>query len=162
MLKRVMVLAVIVVMGTAMTALAAQGTGQISGIARDAQNQVLPGVRVQLRNIDSGNLVSTTKSAAVTGAFQFTGLNPGNYVAEIVDDDGKIIGTTSTMALAAGGVISGVTLAASAAGAMAGAAAAGGMGAFFTSTGGILLLVGIGAGVTAGIVAATGDASPSR
>jgi hypothetical protein len=59
-------------------------------------------------------------------------------------------------------VIAGLTVAASAAGAMAGAAAAGGLGAFFASTGGILLLVGIGAGVTAGIIAATNDASPSR
>ncbi|MCK7478745.1 MAG: hypothetical protein M0C28_16235 [Candidatus Moduliflexus flocculans] len=50
----------------------------------------------------------------------------------------------------------------SSAGAVAGAAAAGGLGAFFASTGGILLLVGIGAGVTAGVIAATNDASPSR
>jgi hypothetical protein len=36
------------------------------------------------------------------------------------------------------------------------------MGAFFSSTAGILLLVGVGVGVTAGVIAATGDASPSR
>ena len=66
------------------------------------------------------------------------------------------------MALAAGGIITGLSVAASAAGAIAGAAAAGGLGAFFSSMGGILLLVGISAGLTAAIIAATNDASPSR
>jgi len=161
MLKRVMVLAAVLALGISMAAVAAQGTGQISGTARNAQDQVLAGVKLQLRNVDTGALVATTRSAA-NGAFEFKGLNPGNYVVEIVDDDGKIIGLSTSMALAGGGVVSGVTVAASAAGAIAGAAAAGGLGAFFASTGGILLLVGIGAGVTAGVIAATGSTSPSR
>jgi len=161
MLKRIMVLATVLALGIAMTAFAAQGTGQISGTARNAQDKVLANVRVQLRNVDTGALVATTKSAA-DGAFEFKGLNPGNYVVEIVDDDGKIIGASTSMALAAGGIVSGLTISASAAGALAGAAAAGGIGAFFSSTGGILLLVGIGAGVTAGVIASTSDASPSR
>jgi hypothetical protein len=141
----------------AVVADAAQGTGKISGIARDAQNQVLPGVKVQLRNVDTGQLVATTKAAA-NGAFEFTGLNPGNYIVEIVDNAGKIIGLSPSTALAAGGAITGLAVSASA-GAIA---AAGGAGAFFASTGGILLLVGIGAGVTAGVIAATNDASGSR
>jgi len=136
------------------TAAYAQGTGSIAG-------NTMSGVKVQLRNVDSGQLVGSTQSAA-DGGFSFTGLNPGNYVVEIVDAAGKVIGTSTSMSLAAGGVISGVTVAASAAGAAAGAAAAGGLGAFFTSTGGILVLVGIGAGVTAGVVAATNDGSPSK
>ena len=139
----------------------AQGTGSVSGTATNAQGSALAGVKVQLRNVDTGALVGTTQSGA-NGAFSFTGLNAGNYVVEIVDASGKIIGTSSTMAVTAGGVISGVAVAASAAGALAGAAAAGGLGAFFSSTGGILLLVGIGAGATAGIIAATNNGSPSK
>ena len=154
MMKRVAVVMVAVLLGLAVTANAAQGTGKISGIAKDAQSQVLPGVKVQLRNVDTGQLVSTTKAAA-DGAFEFTGLNPGNYVVEIVDSSGKIIGLSPATALAAGGAITGLIVSAAA------AAAAGG-GAFFASTAGILLLVGIGAGVTAGVIAATNDASPSR
>ena len=161
MLNRGVILTVVFALGLAMTAFAAQGTGQISGTARNAQDQILSGVKVQLRNVDTGQLVATTKSAA-NGAFEFKGLNPGNYIAEIVVDDGKILGASTSMALAAGGIVSGVTIAASAAGALAGAAAAGGVGAFFASTGGILLLVGIGAGATAAIIAATNEASPSR
>ena len=124
---------------------AAQGTGKLSGVARDAQGQAMPGVKLQLRNVDTGQPVATTK-AGPGGAFEFTGLNPGNFIVEIVDDSGKIIGLSPSTALAAGGAIAGLIVSASAAGAMAGAAAAGG----------------IGAGVTAGVIAATNDASGSR
>lgn len=161
MMKRLGVVIVALVLGLALAADAAQGTGRISGIARDAQNQVLPGVKVQLRNVDTGQLVATTK-AAPNGAFEFSGLNPGNHIVEIVGDSDQIIGVSPSMALAAGGVITGVGVSASAAGAAAGAAAAGGVGAFFSSTAGILLLVGIGAGTTAAIIALNDEASPSR
>lgn len=158
--SRLVVMAIVLVMASPLFALA-QGTGSISGTAQNAQNQVYSGVKVQVRNVDTGALAGSTTSGA-NGAFSFTGLNPGNYVIEIVDATGKIIGVSSSMALAAGGAISGITIAASAAGAVAAAAAAGGLGAFFTSTGGILVLAGIGVGVTAGIIAANDDASPSR
>ena len=162
MVKRVGLLVIMIALGLAVAAGAGQGTGKISGTARNAQDQVLPNVKVQLRNIDTGQLVSTTRAGA-DGSFEFTGLNPGNYVVEIVDDSGKIIGLSPSTALAAGGAATGLVVAASAAGALAGAVAtAGGVGAFFASTGGILLLVGIGAGITAGVIAANNEASPSR
>ena len=162
MVKRISVLVVVIALGLAFAADAGQGTGRIAGVARNAQDQVLPNVKVQLRNIDTGQLVATTRSGS-DGAFEFTSLNPGNYVVEIVDDSGRIIGLSPATALAAGGAITGLMISASAAGALAGAVAtAGGIGAFFASTGGILLLAGIGAGVTAGVIAATNEASPSR
>lgn len=135
-----------------------QGAGGVRGVAQNAQSQALSGVKVQLRNVDTGQLAGTTTSAQ-NGAFSFTGLNPGNFVVEIVDGTGRIIGVSSSLTVT-GGVISGVTVAASAAGALSGAAAAGGLGAFFTSTGGILALVGVGAGAAAAIGLA--NASPSR
>ena len=159
MMKKVVValMALVLVAGVAY----AQGTGSVAGKATNAQGAALSGVKVQLRNVDTGQIAGTTQSGA-NGAFSFTGLGAGNYVVEIVDASGKIIGTSASMAVAAAGVISGVTVAASAAGALAGAAAAGGLGAFFSSTGGILLLVGVGAGVTAGVIAATNNGSPSK
>jgi hypothetical protein len=162
MMKKIAAVVVVLLLAGAGMAYA-QGTGSISGTATNAQGSQLVGVKVQLRNVDTGQLVSTTVSGA-NGAFTFTGLSQGNYVIEIVDSNGKIIGQSTSMAVGAAGVISGVTVAASAAGALAGAAAAGGLGAFFTSTGGILLLAGVGAGVTAGVIAATtgGTTSPSR
>jgi hypothetical protein len=142
---------------------AVQGTGKIDGTAQDSKKKELAGVTVQLRNVDTGALVGSTTSAA-NGAFSFSGLSIGNYVIEIVDAAGKIIGVSTSMAITATvATISGVTIAASAAGAVAAAAAAGGAAAFFTSTGGILVLAAAGTaiGVTAYEVT-KGNASPSR
>lgn len=160
-MKRIAIL-LIVACGIAVGPAFAQGTGTLNGVAQNAQQQILSGVQVQLRNVDTGQLAGTTTSAA-NGGFAFTGLNPANYVIEIVDATGKIIGVSSSIAVGSGAVISGVIVAASAAGAVAGAAAAGGLAAFFTSTGGLLVLAGAAVGVAAGIAAATGGtASPSR
>jgi hypothetical protein len=162
MVKRVGLLVIVIALGLAVLASAGQGTGKISGTARNAQGQVLPNVKVQLRNIDTGQLVATSRAGA-DGAFEFTGLNPGNYVVEVVDDSGRIIGLSPSTALAAGGAVTNLVVAASAAGTLAGAVAtAGGVGGFFTTTGGIFLLTGLAAGVTAGIIAANQEASPSR
>lgn len=160
-MKRIAILMMLAAVVAVAPALA-QGTGTVQGTAQGANNQILSGVKVQLRNVDTGQLAGTTTSAA-NGAFEFTGLNPANYVIEIVDADGKIIGVSASIAVGVGAVISGVLVAASAAGAVAGAAAAGGLAAFFTSTGGLLVLAGAAAGVAAGVIAATGGAaSPSR
>jgi hypothetical protein len=160
-MKKLILVVMAFVVLVATSAYAGQGTGSIAGTATNANKVVMTGVKVQLRNVATGELAGTTQSAA-NGAFSFTGLNPGNFVIEIVNAAGEVIGTSASMTLAVGGVISGVTVAASAAGALAGIAAAGGLTSFLTSTGGILVLAGVGVGVTAGVIAATNDASPSR
>ena len=42
------------------------------------------GVRVQLRNVDTGQLAGYTTSGS-NGSFSFSGMNQGNYVIEIVN-----------------------------------------------------------------------------
>jgi hypothetical protein len=166
MTKRILVVMAIVLL-VAASAVAAQDLGSIAGTATDANKVVMNGVKVQLRNVDTGQLAGTTQSGA-DGAFSFTGLNPGNFVIEIVDEAGNVIGVSSSMAVTAGGVISGITVAASAAGALAGAAAPGGLAGFCTSTGGILVLAGVGAVASLGVAAVTGvigtanNASPTK
>lgn len=139
-------------------------TGRVSGVARDEKNRALPFFRIRLRNTDTGQQVSETKSDK-NGQFVFTGLNPGTYVVEIVDATGHVLGT-ATVHLSTTMVVSGVTVtataaatAAAAAGGAVGAAAAGG--GFFSSTGGIVLLASAGLGFGALIVVKT-TASPSR
>ena len=100
--------------------------------------------------------------SAADGTYEFAGIAQGNYLVEIVDENDKVLGLSTATALGPGAAITGLMVSLSSTGAAAAAAAAGGIGAFFASTGGILLLVGIGAGVTAGVIAATNDASPSR
>jgi len=160
MAKLIGLLALLLALGLTVAADAGQATGSIAGTVRDAQGQPLPSVKLQLRNIDTGQVVATTRAGA-DAAYQFTGIVPANYVVEIVDDSGKVVGLSVASSMAANGAITGLIVALSSTGAAA-AAAAGGLGAFFASTGGILLLVGIGAGVTAGVIAVTNNASPSR
>ncbi len=136
-----------------------QGTGSVSGIAQNSSNAVMSGVKVQLRNVDNGALSSSTTSGA-NGAFSFAGLPAGNYVVEIVDAAGKIIGTSASIGVTAGAAITGITVAASAAGAAV--AAAGGFASFFASTGGILTGVAVVGGLAAGVVAVSNNGSPSR
>ena len=134
-------------------------TGSIKGTAQGSQGQTLASYTVRVRNADTGQLAGSTTSNTA-GSFSFTGLSPANYVVEIVDQAGNIIGTSSAISLAAGAAVS-VTVGATAAG-VAAAAAAGGT-AFFASTAGIVTAVAA-AGAVTGIVVAVNknNASPSR
>lgn len=142
----------------------AEGTGRVTGVAKDASGQILPNRIARLRNVDNGQIVGET-TTNVRGEFAFTGLNPGRYVVEIVSDRGDIIGTTSAISLTVGSMVaSGVTVTATAAaigGAAAGAAAAAAGGGFFSSTAGIIVLAAAGAGI-AGTAAVVANASASR
>jgi hypothetical protein len=154
MVKRLSSLALILGFVVAVAADAApQASGNVSGTVRDAQGQALPNAKLQLRNVETGQVVARTRAGA-DAAYQFSNVPPGNYIVEIVDDSDRVIGLSAAAALTAGGAVTGLIAALTA------TAAAGG--AFFASTAGILLLVGLGAGVTAGVIAATQDASPSR
>lgn len=134
-------------------------TGTVNGTAKGTQGQNLASYKVQIRNADTGQLASTTTTGP-TGQFTFTGLSPANYVVEIVDPTGQIIGTSSALAVTAGANLTisvGATLGA------AGSAIAAGGTAFWTSTAGILTIAAVGAGV-AGVVVAVNksNSSPSR
>ena len=153
MVKRIALLVVILALGAAVAADAAQAAGKIAGTVRDAQGQPLPNARLQLRNVDTAQVVAKTRAGA-DASYEFTGIVPGNYVVEIVDDFDQVLGLSAAAPLAASGAVTGLIVA------LASTTAAGG--AFFASTAGILLLVGLGAGVTAGVVAIANEASPSR
>jgi hypothetical protein len=153
MMKRITLLVMVLALSAGVAADAAQASGKISGTVRDAQGQPLPNAKLQLRNVDTGQIVARTRAGA-NASYEFTGIIPGNYVVEIVDDADKVLGLSAAAPLAASGAITGLVVA------LVSTTAAGG--SFFASTAGILLLVGLGAGVTAGVIAVTNDASPSR
>jgi len=154
MVKRIGWLMIVLALGVAVAADAAQPGGKIAGSVRDAKGQLVPNARLQLRNVDTAQIVARTRAGA-DAAYEFNGVPaPASYIVEIVDDSDKVIGVSAAAALAANGAVTGLLAALTA------TTAAGG--AFFASTAGILLLVGIGAGVTAAVIAATNDASPSR
>jgi hypothetical protein len=135
-------------------ALKQAGTGTLRGTAQNQGGQTLASHTVRLRNVGTGQLVGSTTSNGA-GAFSFTGLPPANYLVEIVDAAGNIVGTSPLTAVAAGATVS-VTVTTAAAGAMAGAAG-------MTGTAILLTTAAAAAGVVAVVVVATrDDASPSK
>ena len=137
----------------------ASTTGGVEGIAKDAQQQNLPSVRVQVRNAN-GQLVATGTTNS-TGSFAFTGMPPGTYTIELLDVAGNIVGTSAVVTVTSGAIAT-VTVTAAAAGAIA-AAKGGGLGLFGLGTIGTVAVLGAAAGVTIiAIMVTKDDASPSR
>jgi hypothetical protein len=97
----------------------AQGQGALSGVAQSADKAPLPNYRIHVRNANTGELKNSTTSNQA-GQFSFTGLDPANYVVEIVDATGKVVGLSPSLAVAAGSTVT-VTVGATAAGALAAA-----------------------------------------
>jgi len=128
-------------------------TGGISGTARSAANQPLPKHTVQLRNLETGRLVATATSGA-DGAFSFAGLAPGNYVVEIVNELGVLVGSSGSIPVIAGTTATVTVLATALT-----AAAAGGAG---VSTALIITTIAAAAGIAGVIVVNRDDASPNR
>ena len=145
-----------------MGALAASAQGAtLKGIAQGADQKPLPNYTVQVRNVANGQIAGTTTSTAA-GSFSLEGLTAGNYVIEIVDAAGKVVGLSSSISVAAGATVT-VTVNATAATALLGAAAGGGVSLFGL---GPLATIGLisaaGVATVAGVVVAKKDASPSR
>ncbi len=126
-------------------------TGGLQGIAKNAQQQNLPSVRVQVRTPNGQLVASGTTDQA--GAFTFSGLSAGTYTVEIVDVSGQIVGTAS-VAITAGATAT-VTLTATAVGTIAAAAGAGGLSLLGLGTIGTVAVIGGAAAATIGAVVAT-------
>lgn len=144
------------------TLIAQPQTGTVTGTAADPSKNALANHTVRLRNVANGQITSTTTSAA-NGTFTFAGVSPGNFVIEVVNAAGNIVGTSSAVAVTAGTVAT-VTVTATA---LAGAAAAAGAGAaglagIFTGTSLIVVTAAGIAGVVIAVQATQDDASPSR
>ncbi|HXG70881.1 MAG TPA: carboxypeptidase-like regulatory domain-containing protein [Gemmatimonadaceae bacterium] len=143
----------------------AQGTGGLTGTAKDAASNNLSQVKVQVRPVNPapGQGLAATGTTNAAGTFSFAGLAPGQYVVEIIDLAGNIVGTTSAVTVTAGAVTT-VSITAAAAGAIAAAGAAG-VGGGLLGLGTIGTVAVIGGAIAAAVVgirAVQDDASPSR
>jgi hypothetical protein len=153
--------AVLIVTALPSAALAGgQAAGSVSGIARGRQMQTLSGVKVQIRSAGSGQVVGSSNTTE-GGAFSFSGLPAGDYVAEVVDATGKVQGVSSPFAISAGGSATTSVVALS-----YGAPAAASTGGFsFLGMGPVTTMTVLGAAAAASVVAVAStrpDASPSR
>ena len=141
--------------GLAAAAMGVQGqtTGGMQGVAKDAVQQNLSGVRVQVR-MPNGQLAAAGTTNA-QGSFSFAGLQPGSYTVEVLDAAGNIVGTSASVSVTAGATAT-VSVTAAAAGALA-AGAAGGLSLFGLGTVGTVAVVGGAAALTTVAVVATKD-----
>jgi len=138
--------------GIAAASAPAQGqSATISGTAVNSTGEVLENVTVQARDLVTGQVVGSTSTAA-NGLFSLI-VNPGNYVIEIVDSAGQIIGTSAFISVAAGTAVTTATVVATTT--LVTAAA--------TSTALVVTAVAAAAGVAGVVAPPTRDqASPSR
>lgn len=127
-------LAFAVVVSPAPLVVAQDQTGGVNGTAVDPSKNPLANHTVRIRNLSNGQIVSSTQSAA-NGSFSFAGINPGNYVIEIVAPGpaGPIVAMSATVSVTAGATAT-ITVTASAITAAAAAAGAGGLAGLFTGT----------------------------
>lgn len=102
------------------------GNGNPPGRAELAVFLVRAMLMADAKGEPAGQVKSVSGQSAPDGAFAFAGLSPGNYVVEIVDAAGKVVGTSPAQSVAAGGRLSGR---------IGQSERGGGYGAFFTSTG---------------------------
>src|SRR5687767_10424036 len=109
--------AVLVMVVMAVAPILAQSSGALTGVAQNADKAPLPGFRVQVRNANTGELAGSTTSNQA-GQFSFGSLQPGNYVVEIIDSAGRVVGLSPSLTVAAGSTVT-VTVGATAAGAIA-------------------------------------------
>jgi hypothetical protein len=142
-----------------MTALAAEAV-TLTGTAYTPTMQPFSNVRVQIRDIKSATVVSSTMSSA-SGAYSFENLPAGTYIAEIVDASNKVVGMSAPFTL---GSVPKVTISVTAT--AQGAAAAGGSAGFsMLGLGPVSSLAVLGAASAAAVTAVVTtrqDASPSR
>ncbi|MCX6544994.1 MAG: carboxypeptidase-like regulatory domain-containing protein [Acidobacteria bacterium] len=150
-MKRILILTMVLALGVSGVPLAAQQPqiGTIEGFARDACQSRLKDAKIQLRNVDTGVLAGSTITDK-EGKFTFAGILPANYVAELLNKDGKVTDVSKSVAVAAGAVVKDVAVGSSAPCAVP----------FFLSTAGLLLLGAIAAGAVVGVVVT--NTSPSR
>jgi hypothetical protein len=136
-------------------------TGCVNGVAADASKQPLANHTVRLRNVANGQ--TTTVTSGANGSFSFTGVNPGNFVIEIVNASNQVIATSSTVSVAAGATAS-ITVTATMLTGLAAASGATGLAGLFTGTS-LVVVTAVGvAGIVIAVQTTQNDeeASPSR
>jgi hypothetical protein len=81
----------------------------LSGVVTTPEGEPIRNTVVQARNLLTNEVDGSTRTND-NGEYAILDLQPGNYVLEIVDDDGAVIGTSAYVAATAGAIVSGLTV----------------------------------------------------
>jgi len=132
----------------------------ISGTALRADLRPLPAATVRLRQFDTTSIVGSV-TAGPSGEFAFPPVQPGNYMLELLDFSGRVIGTVPPFAVSGTPIT--VSVVASGSGVKAAAAAVGGFSLFGLGPAATLAVLGAaGAAAVTAVVSTKSDASPSK
>lgn len=133
----------------------------INGVVVTASGRPLSNAPVRARNLLSGRLGDSAPTS-VTGQFSLVGLEAGNYVLEVVDGAGQVIGTSPFLFATAGATLS--TTVTASIGVASAANTVPGFAATLTSTAAESVKYAAAAAGVAGLVAPVdvATASPSR
>ena len=91
--------------GTPLTFAQAKSTGTITGVAKATAGQPLGGHSVRVRSVRTGDVVATATTSA-SGSFAVPNVAPGQYVVEIVNTAGRIVGTSAIASVVDGSMTS--------------------------------------------------------
>lgn len=132
----------------------------LKGRAFTSSLQAFPSARVQIRDLKTALIVNSTTSNA-TGEFSFENLKPGDYIVEVADASGHVLGMSPPFTLGAARNVT-VSVVAVAPGAVTAGTSAGfslfGLGPVSS----VAVLGAAGAAAVTAVVATRQDASPSR
>jgi hypothetical protein len=76
-----------------------QQTAVIEGAAHDSNGKPLANRPVQVRNVQTGQVVASVRTDA-SGRFRFADLGAASYIVELLDDSRRTIGTSIEIPLA--------------------------------------------------------------
>jgi hypothetical protein len=134
----------------------------VSGSALRTDFKPLPAATVRLRQFDGNGAVLASATTGPSGEFAFSGVPAGNYVIELVDFSGKLVGMAPPFVVAGQGPLA-VSVMASGLGVTAASAAGGGFSLFgLGPTASLAVLGAAGAVAVTAVVSTKSDASPSR
>ena len=158
---RFLVIALAVTLSLPLSPLGVSGVAQteaasIAGTATSSTGEILVNATVQLRDLATGRVSGTTTSSS-TGAFSFAAIDPGNYVVEVFNAAGQVVGTSASISVAAGATLTDVAVSATAAAVTVAAASVAGISTIVAVT-----TAAAAAGVVGLVAVGQGDASPSR
>jgi hypothetical protein len=88
-------------------AVRATALATINGNAFNSVNGALPNIMVRLRDVKFGRIVGSSLTDHL-GAYSFKGLDPGNYIVEIVSTDQTSIAATNLISANAGDTVNSV------------------------------------------------------
>jgi hypothetical protein len=138
-----------------------QPAATLSGRALRTDLQAFPNATVRLRSVTSGELLRVTTSGP-SGDYSFPEIPAGNYVVEMVDSTGRIVGMTAPFRVEGSTAPTISIIATSTSAAMTSSASAGvslfGLGPAVTAA----VLGAAGAAAVTAVVSTRAEASPSR